>query len=74
MGAYLIFYPAANVKLLCVYRTVEVPVILYLGGWFILQLAAAYSANEVTSGVAWFAHIGGFIFGVVAAFLKKISD
>jgi membrane associated rhomboid family serine protease/Zn-finger nucleic acid-binding protein len=73
MGAYLIFYPAANVKLLFIYRTVEVPVILYLGGWFVLQMAAAYSANEVTSGVAWFAHIGGFIFGVIVAFLKKIS-
>ena len=75
MGAYLIFYPTAKLEFLIMYRIVEIPALLYLGGWFIFQLIAAFSANEgqVSSNIAWYAHIGGFLCGAVIAFLKKIT-
>ncbi|MCK4753113.1 MAG: rhomboid family intramembrane serine protease [Planctomycetes bacterium] len=72
MGAYLVFYPEANITLLCFYRTIEVPVVMYLGGWFFLQLTASFLFKDAyVSNVAWFAHIGGFAFGAVVAFFKK---
>lgn len=74
MGAYLIFYPEANVTLLCFYRTFEVPVVLYLVGWFIIQLtSASTSKGGDVSQIAWFAHIGGFVLGLVVAYFKKIA-
>jgi len=75
MGAYLIFYPSANVTVFCWYRTIEVPVVLYLGGWFVIQLTSAFmSRNSDVSQVAWCAHIGGFIFGVGVAYFKKLQN
>jgi len=52
-----------------------VPVVLYLGGWFVIQLTSAFmSRNSDVSQVAWCAHIGGFIFGVVVAYFKKLQN
>jgi len=74
MGAYLLFYPQANVTVLCFYRTFEVPVVLYLVGWFVIQLTSAFMAKDGdVSQIAWFAHVGGFAFGAVVAFFKKIA-
>jgi len=72
MGAYLVFYPSANVKMFCFYRIIEVPVIVYFSCWFAMQIISAFlSADGSAGGVAWYAHIGGFLFGVVAAFIEK---
>ncbi len=67
MGAYLTFFPKAKVKMLVWYTTVNVPAWLYLGGWFGMQLlfGTFYESMGMTD-VAWFAHIGGFAFGVLA--------
>jgi membrane associated rhomboid family serine protease/Zn-finger nucleic acid-binding protein len=75
MGAYLIFYPKARMSILLIYRIVRVNASLYLIMWFIFQLMfafTAYSSNAAT-GIAWFAHIGGFVFGVLVAYWKKKS-
>lgn len=80
-GAYFLYYKRSSVKalvtLIIIWTIVEIPVWLFLGYWFFIQILsglgslAAYDANG--GGVAWFAHIGGFVFGyVVAKFFKPL--
>jgi membrane associated rhomboid family serine protease len=74
MGAYFLLYPRARVvSLVLVFfwiEVVSVPAFLYLGLWFLLQLAAGTAAlgteADAAGGVAWWAHLGGFAFGVLA--------
>ncbi len=67
LGAYMILYPAARVLtlvfLFIFVRLMVLPAVLLLGLWFLLQLLAAAAGGG--AGVAWFAHIGGFLVGVV---------
>ena len=72
MGAYLVFYPAARIKTFFIYKVLHIPAVLYLGTWFLFQLLWGFvtQASGVTH-VGWFAHIGGFVFGGVGAYLKK---
>ena len=74
LGAYLVLFPHARVMTLIpifVFITVrELPAILILGLWFVLQLFSGVGSLGVTDaqdmgGVAWFAHIGGFVAGMV---------
>jgi membrane associated rhomboid family serine protease len=63
MGAYLLLYPRAKVVSL----VVIVPAVVYLAVWFGLQIlsgSAAQAAAPGQGGVAWWAHAGGFVFGV----------
>jgi membrane associated rhomboid family serine protease len=71
LGAYLVLYPRARVltaiTLLVFFAIVEVPAILLLGAWFVLQVLDG-SAGLVTAGnggVAYFAHVGGFAAGLL---------
>jgi len=73
LGAYFILFPGARiVTLIPIFLFpwfIEVPALLYLGFWFISQLFSGIAALNVQSaagmgGVAWWAHIGGFLFGV----------
>lgn len=68
MGAYLVLFPRARVKtllFLVIFVTIlEVPAFVYLIYWFLLQLGS--SAMGVDSGVAFWAHIGGFVVGALA--------
>jgi membrane associated rhomboid family serine protease len=71
LGAYLILYPRAHVATLVpiifIFTLVELPAIIFLGFWFISQLFSGWLALQGAdmSGVAWWAHIGGFIFGML---------
>ncbi len=71
LGAYLLKFPKAKVQvlifLLIFITTVHVPAIIVLGFWFIMQLMSGFAALEKSTGggVAWFAHIGGFIAGLI---------
>jgi membrane associated rhomboid family serine protease len=64
LGAYLVLFPRARVKTLIFIfifiTTVDIPAMLLLTIWFLMQILLSPG-----QGVAWFAHIGGFIFGVV---------
>lgn len=64
LGAYLVLYPYARIKTLLFIvifiKIVELPAILLLTIWFFMQVM--YSQLE---GVAWYAHIGGFVFGLI---------
>lgn len=67
MGAYLVLYPRARVLsaviIIFFIRLIEIPAVFFLGVWIFLQLIQAPSGG----GVAFFAHIGGFVFGAGAA-------
>ena len=68
LGAYLARFPGARVHvfvfLLFFIQIVRVPALLVLGVWFIIQLVnASADSGGVGGGVAWYAHIGGFIAG-----------
>jgi len=79
MGAYAILFPRARVHLLIILfvyvTTVSVPAILMLGYWFLLQLLAGVGTlGSSGGGVAFWAHIGGFVAGVVLVTLFRRSD
>jgi membrane associated rhomboid family serine protease len=73
LGAYAMFFPRARVSTLVFlgffYQLIDVPAILVLGFWFVLQILDGIVSTGPTSagGVAFFAHIGGFVAGALAA-------
>lgn len=75
MGAYLILYPHARIlTLLPIFffvTFVEVPAYLIIGYWALLQFISAewINSGKTTGGVAYFAHIGGFVAGIVGLYL-----
>lgn len=76
MGAYLIMFPKSKIKMIVLifFRTFEVPALLFLGLWFGQQFLAGLGSmtqTADTAGVAWWAHIGGFVFGVAGGFLFR---
>ena len=76
LGAYLLLYPRAQVLVLVPLgfftRVMYIPAFIVLGMWFLLQLfAGASSIGQVGGGVAWWAHIGGFVAGMALVGLFK---
>src|SRR5688572_27921304 len=65
LGAYVVLYPRANVLVAMPFLLARVPALLVLGVWFIAQLASSMLAEPGAGGVAFVAHIGGFIGGAV---------
>jgi membrane associated rhomboid family serine protease len=74
LGAYLLLYPRARIVTLVFFgfffRLLEVPALVFLPFWFLLQFISGVASLNVASsssagGVAWFAHVGGFITGLV---------
>jgi rhomboid family protein len=76
LGAFIVLYPTARIRSLLLVFIVQIPAWVYLGGWFVYQLlegnAGLTSSAANGGGVAFFAHIGGFVFGalVTAALLN----
>ena len=72
LGAYLILYPRARVAslvpILFIFTIIEIPATIFLLFWFVLQLFSGWLALQGASGsgVAWWAHVGGFVFGMLA--------
>ena len=68
LGAYALLFPRARVVtvifIVFFFTILELPALLVLGGWFVLQALSA--SMDASGGVAYFAHIGGFIFGLLA--------
>jgi membrane associated rhomboid family serine protease len=67
LGAYLILHPRANVRvflwIIIFVRLINVPAFIVLGGWFLMQFISGASAPVDEGGVAFLAHIGGFVAG-----------
>ena len=72
LGAFFVLYPNSNVFGLIVIFPVRISAWFFLGFWFLYQLFEAnfglFSATANGGGVAFFAHVGGFLFGVIVAF------
>ena len=66
MGAYLVWFPGAPILTVVFFFLVEIPASVWLVIWFVLQFF-----TSPTSGVAYMAHIGGFVFGVVIALVLR---
>jgi membrane associated rhomboid family serine protease len=70
LGAYLLLFPGARVAslvpILFIFTLIEVPAFVFLGFWFITQLFSGWLSLQGAdaSGIAWWAHIGGFVFGL----------
>ena len=77
LGAYFICFPRARITtlipLFIIFWTVQLPAILLLGYWFLIQFVAGFQMLSIqtatTGGVAWWAHIGGFTCGVLLALI-----
>ena len=71
LGAYFVLFPESRVLTLVIVFPVRIPAWVFLGLWFLYQLVEAnfglFSAAANGGGVAFFAHVGGFLFGVLAA-------
>jgi membrane associated rhomboid family serine protease len=67
MGAYILLYPRARVLTLVFIFFIPIPAFIILGYWFLLQFLAGVSSvgAAATGGVAWWAHIGGFLLGMM---------
>jgi membrane associated rhomboid family serine protease len=69
LGAYLLLHPAANVRcfvwIVIFFRIVNVPAWTMLGLWFVMQLISGLSVSAGNPGVAFWAHVGGFVSGLV---------
>jgi membrane associated rhomboid family serine protease len=75
LGAYLVMLPFARVLTLIFVVLIEVPAFLFLGFWFAFQLwegGFSIVQPQAGGGVAFFAHIGGFAFGVLAVRLFRV--
>ena len=76
MGAYVLLYPRVSVHMLIILgfyiTTIAVPAILMLGYWFVVQLiSGVVSINGQGGGVAFWAHVGGFVAGGVLVLLFR---
>jgi membrane associated rhomboid family serine protease len=72
LGAYLVMFPRVKVRAIGpFYMIYRIPAYVLIGFWFILQLifGAISFVGMTGSGIAFFAHIGGFVFGVAAIFI-----
>jgi membrane associated rhomboid family serine protease len=72
MGAYFFLFPGARilalVPIFIVFTVMELPAYIFLGLWFLLQFFfGTYTSlqSETPGGVAWWAHVGGFVVGII---------
>jgi membrane associated rhomboid family serine protease len=79
LGAYIVLFPGSRILSIVFlgffYQLLEVPALIVLGYWFVLQLISgigAFGAETAQGGVAFFAHIGGFVMGAVVGLLLRV--
>ena len=69
LGAYLIMFPGERVRVAMGTGIIAMPAIVVIGFWILLQLFSSFGAVENTSGVAYMAHVGGFVAGIALVML-----
>jgi membrane associated rhomboid family serine protease len=81
LGAYFVFYPRGRIltilPIFIFIQFIEIPAVIYLLLWFALQLFSGISdgsAGAMNGGVAWWAHVGGFLFGIAVAPMLASSE
>jgi len=79
LGAYIVFFPGSRlltlVPLLIIWFVWRIPAILFIGLWFIAQFLSGLGSlgQQSVGGVAWWAHVGGFVIGLVVALIVRAS-
>ncbi len=79
LGAYFVSFPGARITTLIplffFFWTIEVPALFLLGYWFLIQFLTGFQMLAIQSatggGVAWWAHVGGFLIGMVLAMIMR---
>lgn len=77
LGAYLLLFPQGKVKVMQGRRVILVPSLIVIGLWIVLQIFSgigSITAVADTGGVAYMAHIGGFLAGIVLTFILRGSS
>jgi membrane associated rhomboid family serine protease len=80
LGAYIVFCPRAKIltliPLLILFFTARIPAAIFIGIWFLMNFLSGVSSLGVlsTGGVAWWAHVGGFLLGVVVAGFTRLVN
>jgi membrane associated rhomboid family serine protease len=69
MGAYLILYPRSKIltliPIIIIPYFVEIPAFFFLGLWFAIQFISAAGSSAIAGGIAWWAHVAGFVAGIL---------
>jgi len=77
MGGYLILFPSSKIKMLFIFFIIRIPDFVFLLFWIIQQVtlgnADLQAVPVATAGVAWWAHIAGFAYGVIAGFYYRLN-
>lgn len=73
MGSYVMLYPHARIRTFVFLFFIDVPASFMLGYWFLLQVAGGAAPHE-GGGVAFWAHVGGFVAGLVLTFVFRNPD
>lgn len=73
MGAYIVLFPHGRIRTLVFYVLLYVPAWIVIGAWFVLQLFGGFSSlgGPDTGGVAFWAHVGGFVAGAILVWVFK---
>ena len=80
LGAYLVMFPKSRIRILVIFllRSYYIPAIAFLGIWFVQQLfygiGSLSETIQVDESVAWWTHIGGFLYGLSAGVLFRFSN
>ena len=69
MGMYMILYPKSQVLVLALWFPIAMPAVIFMGIWFGMQIFGAFSAS---GNIAWWAHVGGFSFGLLVGLIYKL--
>jgi len=71
LGAYILLFPQGSVRVLQGQRVIQVPALIVIGLWIVLQLFSGIGSISAadTGGVAYMAHVGGFVSGFVLTYL-----
>ncbi len=77
LGAYIYLYPRARIDTLVFlgffFQIIRLPALIVIGVWFIIQVISGMLSSAASEGsmggVAWFAHIGGFLYGLITVFI-----
>ena len=73
MGAYMLLHPRARILTLVFIFPLPVPAVIFLGLWYVMQFVSGLNAlgGGASGGVAWWAHIGGFLLGMLLTALAR---
>ena len=75
LGGYLVLYPKANIKVLFWFiifiKVIRIRAFIVLGGWIIIQFISFNGTDVNSGGVAYAAHIGGFMSGILLINIMK---